>query len=364
MVNDIVLLMQTAHSPFAENTKQKSSKEWLKVLSSARSLARSYGTKSPWETADLALFVQSRWAESEKYNLKALSVVCQISVARLRLQARVAKFFPPNQRFIQLSFSHHIEAMRRNPDKAGYWLQQAVEKKWNSKEIRLAIAGDGDPQKYSWLRCGTFWYFSQCDSRFGMEYPGRIPGQIAANVIHYYTEPGDLVVDPMAGGGTTLDAATLLERRCLAYDLFPTRSDIQYNDVLLGLPDSANRAKLIFLDPPYGSIAKGFYDNHPNCLSRMDQSTFIKALRKIANYSATMLDPDGYLALLVQNVYNWSGDTVFQVIQQLMDDDWQLARRIQVPLSNQQISSNVMKWARENRQMVNVDRDLLMFKLG
>ena len=49
------------------------------------------------------------------------------------------------------------------------------------------------------MRCGTFWYFSHCDPRFGVKYPGRIPGQIPANLIHYFTQPNDLVVDLMAG---------------------------------------------------------------------------------------------------------------------------------------------------------------------
>lgn len=197
--------------------------EWDKILSSASTSKKLFAAKSPWQTADLALLVQTKWDGSRKYNMKALATACQVSEARLRLQARVAKFFPPKQRFLQLSFSHHVEAMRGAPERASYWLQQAWEKKWSSKEIRLAIAGDGDPKKFSWLRCSTYWYFSHCDPRFGMDYPGRIPGQIPANVIHYYTEPGELVVDPMAGGGSTLDTASLLERRCLAYDLFPMR---------------------------------------------------------------------------------------------------------------------------------------------
>jgi len=360
----MIMRMEAIQESQDETLDKASIVEWDKILSSASTREKLFAAKSPWQTADLALLVQTKWDGSRKYNMKALATACQVSEARLRLQARVAKFFPAKDRFMQLSFSHHVEAMRGNPEKASYWLQQAWEKNWSSKEIRLAIAGDGDPKKFSWLRCSTYWYFSRCDPRFGIEYPGRIPGQIPANVIHYYTEVGDLVVDPMAGGGSTLDAASLLERRCLAYDFFPMRPEIRFNDVLNGLPDEAKGAKLIFIDPPYGSIAKGFYQDHPSCLSQMDQTAFLEALRKIAGYCSQVLDQNGYLALLVQNVYNWTGDTVWQLIQLFTEDKWQLVRRIQVPLSNQQISSNVMKWARENRQMVNLDRDLLIFKLN
>jgi len=360
----MIMRMEAIQESQNETLDKASIVEWDKILSSASTSKKLFAAKSPWQTADLALLVQTKWDGSRKYNMKALATACQVSEARLRLQARVAKFFPPKQRFLQLSFSHHVEAMRGDPERASYWLQQAWEKKWSSKEIRLAMAGDGDPKKFSWLRCSTYWYFSHCDPRFGMDYPGRIPGQIPANVIHYYTEPGDLVVDPMAGGGSTLDAASLLERRYLGYDLFPMRPEIRFNNVLNGLPDEATGAKLIFIDPPYGSIAKGFYQDHPSCLSRMDQAEFLQALQKIAGYCCSVIDSNGYLALLVQNVYNWTGDTVWQVIQLFTEDKWELVRRIQVPLSNQHISSNVMKWARKNRQMVNLDRDLLIFKLN
>ena len=47
-----------------------------------------------------------------------------------------------------------------------------------------------------------------------------------------------------------------------------------------------------------------------------------------------------------------------------LDNNWNLVSRIQAPISNQQISSSVMKWARENRKMVNTDRDLLVFQMN
>jgi len=50
------------------------------------------------------------------------------------------------------------------------------------------------------------WNFPSCNPLFGMDdVPGRIPGQIVQNVLHYWTREGDLVVDPMAGGGTTFN---------------------------------------------------------------------------------------------------------------------------------------------------------------
>ena len=64
------------------------------------------------------------------------------------------------------------------------------------------------------------WSFKH-DRAFGIPHPGSIPPGIVAHTLHYFTEPGDLVVDPMAGGGTTLDVCESMGRRCLAYDIAP-----------------------------------------------------------------------------------------------------------------------------------------------
>lgn len=356
--------MQQTQVNSNKNSSKAVAKAWLKTLTLACSYSAQTGKKTTWNIADLALKVETRWINHPQYNLKALSHACGISEKRLKLLAKTAEFFPPQERFSQLSVTHHIEVVRRDPEKANYWLQQACEKQWSGKDLGLAIAGDGDPKKFSWLRCGTFWFFTRCDPRFGIKYPGRIPGQIPANVIHYFTEPDDLVVDLMAGGGCTLDVAKYLGRRCLAYDLTSVRPDIQKNDALTGIPSEAHGAKLIFLDPPYGTIAKRFYEKHPSCLSQMNQTDFLNALNKVAEYSHKALLANGYLAILVQNVYEWEGDTVFQIMQKLTNTQWKLVRRIQVPLPNQHISSSVMKWARETCQMVNTDRDLLIFQMN
>jgi hypothetical protein len=43
-----------------------------------------------------------------------------------------------------------------------------------------------------------------------------------ANLLWLYTEPGEIVVDPFAGGGTTVDAAKAMSRRVWASDTVRT----------------------------------------------------------------------------------------------------------------------------------------------
>jgi hypothetical protein len=64
------------------------------------------------------------------------------------------------------------------------------------------------------------------ESQGDKNYRGATPAYILWNLLQRYTKPKDLVVDPMAGSGTTLDVARELGRRALGYDLNVTRPDI------------------------------------------------------------------------------------------------------------------------------------------
>ena len=92
------------------------------------------------------------------------------------------------------------------------------------------------------------WSFRH-DRAFGIPHPGSIPPALVAHTLHYYTSPGALVVDPMAGGGTTLDVCQSMGRRCLAYDLHPARPEIRPHDVRHGLPPEAADCDLDLLRP-------------------------------------------------------------------------------------------------------------------
>jgi len=60
------------------------------------------------------------------------------------------------------------------------------------------------------------------------DYRGNWPPQMARALILMYTRPGDTVLDPMVGGGTTCIEAKLLGRNCIGVD-------INYNAVILTL---------------------------------------------------------------------------------------------------------------------------------
>ena len=52
-------------------------------------------------------------------------------------------------------------------------------------------------------------------------YAGATPSYIIWNLLNRYTKEKDLIVDPMAGSGTTIDILRELNRRVLGYDINP-----------------------------------------------------------------------------------------------------------------------------------------------
>ena len=52
-------------------------------------------------------------------------------------------------------------------------------------------------------------------------YPGRFPPEFVRSAIETFSEPGDLVLDPFVGGGTTAVEAALTGRRALVADINP-----------------------------------------------------------------------------------------------------------------------------------------------
>ena len=97
----------------------------------------------------------------------------------------------------------------------------------------------------------TLWDFPSRNYGSGRQggdaYAGATPSYVIWNLLQRYTKPGDLVVDPMAGSGTTLDVARDLGRRALGYDVGPVRPDVFRVDARK-LPLEDGKADFVFVD--------------------------------------------------------------------------------------------------------------------
>lgn len=152
------------------------------------------------------------------------------------------------------------------------------------------------------IEATTFWDFPR--QSYGLtpkgdnKYPGVTPALIIYNLIWRYTDVGDLVVDPMAGSGTTLDVCKEEKRRCICYDIAPTRSDVIQNDSRK-IPLESNSVDLVFVDSPYGDNVK--YNDHPDCIGKISSETekFYDELEKVMKECHRILKEGKVLGWLI-----------------------------------------------------------------
>ena len=148
----------------------------------------------------------------------------------------------------------------------------------------------------------TFWDFPK--QSYGItpkgdnKYPGVTPALIIFNLIWRYTDPDDLVVDPMAGSGTTFDVCKEEKRRCICYDIAPARPEIIQNDARK-IPLEDNSVDMVFIDSPYGDNIR--YNDHPDNIGRISSETeqFYDELEKVMKESHRILKEGRILGWLI-----------------------------------------------------------------
>lgn len=134
-------------------------------------------------------------------------------------------------------------------------------------------------------------------------YRGATPSYIIWNLLQRYTRPGNLVVDPCAGSGTTLDVARDLDRRALGYDLAPTRKDIFRIDARKLPAELTDKVDFVFIDPPYSTHIH--YSDDPRCIGKLDAAgrEYYDAMRQVIREIHRILKPGRFMALYVSDSY-------------------------------------------------------------
>lgn len=212
--------------------------------------------------------------------------------------------------------------------------KEALSNRWNLPQLKKAVwdrrlaKKQAEKSKYGFDLCVTnLWYFNSADPRFGKSYfKGRIAGQIVANALHYYTRPGDYIIDPFAGSGTLGDVIDKLEyfhnRRYKMYDLYPVDDRIQQNDVLNGIPEQDESVDYVFLDPPYGSIPRGYYSGQDSDLAEMNRDEFCMQLKSVIKECHRMLKSSGRVSIILEpyltlnSFFDFPGEARKEFLQQ------------------------------------------------
>ena len=229
------------------------------------------------------------------------------------------------------------------------------------QENQIDIFRNFDPQIY------TVWNFAKLTNKTRVF--GSIPQEIIDNLLYYYTNPFDVVFDPFAGGGSTIDKCIERKRRCYASDLSPIveRGDIRQWDITSGLPDDLPVPDFVFLDPPYWKQAEGKYSKKDTDLGNVDLDSFLDVIGNTARDIKRKWGksrPRARLALII-GILKQDREYVdlpflcYQRIEKYLELDV----RIQVPYSTQVHSGNYVKMAKEAKELLYLSRDLMVFKL-
>ena len=177
------------------------------------------------------------------------------------------------------------------------------------------------------------------------DYRGNWPPQLARNLIIRYSKPGELVLDQMCGGGTTLVECKLLQRNAIGVDinldaimLSWDRLNFEYrtlNDtyaspkIALYKGDARNldlikdeTVDLIATHPPYAGIIK--YSKGRSIegdLSRLPLEKYLEGMRQIATECFRVLKPGRFCAVLVgdSRVRRHYVPIAFRVMQQFLE---------------------------------------------
>lgn len=172
-------------------------------------------------------------------------------------------------------------------------------------------------------------------------HPGKMLPELARRAITAYTDPGDVVVDPMCGIGTTLVEAAHLGRRAIGVELEPRWAKLAVRNARLAerqgaaeearalrgdarelgsslLNDVAGEVALILTSPPYGPSTHGqvrlapdgvqnfdvHYSHNPKNLAHLPpkraartRPAFATALAEILAGCRTLLRPGGRLVV-------------------------------------------------------------------
>jgi DNA modification methylase len=166
------------------------------------------------------------------------------------------------------------------------------------------------------LETTTLWSFPERGSWATHEgsYRGNWSPSIPRNLILRYTNPGDLVLDPFVGGGTTAIEAKLLGRPCIALDineaaLRQTRAHTRFSGGSVGelsilhgdaahLPIRDDAVALVCAHPPYADII-AYSRDQAGDLSHKQPAAFLAALAAVAGECLRVTRPGGVCAVLM-----------------------------------------------------------------
>jgi len=191
------------------------------------------------------------------------------------------------------------------------------------------------------------------------------------NLLYLYTRPFDVVVDPFAGGGSTIDVCRKRFRRYFVSDralVVEREKDIRRHDITDGLPAVPRwkDVRLAYLDPPYWKQAEGEYSADASDLANMPLADFNAALAGLINALRKKLggEAPAFVALLMSPTQWCAPDRRFT---DHVGDMLRLVRspvdmRFSAPYESQQYTAQHVEWAKAERKCLALTREVVVWR--
>ena len=156
------------------------------------------------------------------------------------------------------------------------------------------------------------------------QYRGNWPPQVVRNLIKLYSKPGDTILDPMVGGGTTPVECKLLGRNSISVDINPGAAAITLDRLDFNVPDDCTHhdvytgdarnldligegmVDMIATHPPYANIIHYAPLVHGDISEYSDYFTFFSEFRKAIREMYRVIKPGGYCAIMVGDTHSSS----------------------------------------------------------
>ena len=248
-----------------------------------------------------------------------------------------------------------------------------------------ALKGKDDQtrfKKLNWgIRTWDLWNFIDCDKRFGDVWPGRIPAQLVAHILYFFSKQDDLIFDPMAGGGVCADTCLAMGRRCWSLDMDDrpdTRPEIEpYHWNLdnkwgdLPIMGSKGKPDLIICDPPYFDKKSDEYAKES--ISGLSRKEYLKFLEKFFLFLKKISKKNTRLAFINSDWRDFQncpadeenpGQSILVVdyYEIFKKTGWTLTHIIQAPLSSERFNAGVVSAMQKKKILGVVSRYVMILR--
>jgi hypothetical protein len=205
----------------------------------------------------------------------------------------------------------------------------------------------------------NFWEFDEdADARYGdKNYPGYLHPRVIQHLLSFYTEPGQIVFDPFAGSGTTIEVSKEMRRRVWASDIQGNANyplvPIHRHDITTGWPkDAPDKVDLIILDPPE-------WEGGPN--------HWRTSMDRILGMCPRHVTVGGHVAIIIRPVQCDDGsviDRLGDILKSACNRDLQLRGRAVVPYPESKFTHQQIASARTNKRLLAAYKDVVLFQTG